>query len=278
MEPKFLSFNSFERKGLFILVIIIAFLWTLPWLLRKPAIKISEAELLAFPGKIRTSSIKHDAEEASAFFSFDPNSATKDQLVQLGIKEKTAGNIIRFREKGGKFRTKEDLEKIWGIDSRILDSLKVYARFPKSVSSPVYSERKLQEPKRKTEINSADSAALESLPGIGPKLASRIINYREKLGGFINLDQLREIYGLKDSLLEKALPMLTISPGKVRSIDLNQATEADLRSHPYFRQVARVIIAYRNQHGPYSSLDELRHIMIINDSIMGRIVPYARVE
>ncbi len=129
------------------------------------------------------------------------------------------------------------------------------------------------------EVNTADSADLVSLPGIGPTLASRIIKYREGLGGFITLNQLTEVYGFKEDLLFDLKERLTITPSTNAVFDLNEVDYKTLSAHPYFKfTLSKAILNYRKQHGKFKSLEELKEIKIINDSIFERIAIYLTIN
>ena len=129
------------------------------------------------------------------------------------------------------------------------------------------------------EINTADSFSLVKLYRIGPKLAAKIIAYREKLGGFLNLHQLTEIYGFDEDILYDLQNKIAVDASKAKRINLNTITEEELKNHPYFKyKLARVITNYRNQHGKYNSYNDLLKIKIINDSILDRIKIYGIVE
>ncbi|MBM3922533.1 MAG: helix-hairpin-helix domain-containing protein [Sphingomonadales bacterium] len=128
-----------------------------------------------------------------------------------------------------------------------------------------------------TFLNSADSADLEKLPGIGPVLASRIIRYRNKLGGFYEKAQLREVYGISDSLFSLLQPLLllTSSNALIRTIDINHICFDSLRQHPYLRwEKARAIIRYREANGPFRSEKDLRNIWTLDSLTLAKILPY----
>lgn len=110
--------------------------------------------------------------------------------------------------------------------------------------------RKLTKQPTKQDINLADSASLEALPGIGEKLSSRIVRYRERLGGFVTLAQLREVYGLSDSTFMLVSKFLFVGNDyKPAQIAVNQASYADFRRHPYFSSVfLKALLAYRKTH------------------------------
>jgi competence ComEA-like helix-hairpin-helix protein len=141
-------------------------------------------------------------------------------------------------------------------------------------------EKKLAQKKiSQVEINTADSATLVSLPGIGPTLASRIIKYREGLGGFLSLEQLPEVYGFKEDLLFDLKERLVINPIPNAGFDINEVDYKTLSAHPYFKySLSKAILNYRKQHGDFISLEELKKIKIINDSIYNRISIYLRIS
>lgn len=126
------------------------------------------------------------------------------------------------------------------------------------------------------DINSADSAALEKLPGIGEKLSARIIKYRERLGGFISISQLNEVYGLSDSVMQIISPMLFVSDQfKPSRIDVNKAEYKDLRKHPYFTHtIVKSLLAYRKAHGLFSSIEQVEKIISIERDEIRKIAPY----
>jgi competence ComEA-like helix-hairpin-helix protein len=125
------------------------------------------------------------------------------------------------------------------------------------------------------DINIADTSAFVSLPGIGSKLASRIVSFREKLGGFCTIEQIGETYGLPDSTFQKIKQYLKIDNPSLKKIDLNTATVDDLKIHPYIRlSLANPIVAYRNEHGAFSKIEDIKKVMAVTDEIYKKIAPY----
>lgn len=125
------------------------------------------------------------------------------------------------------------------------------------------------------ELNLADSLDLDQLPGIGPVLASRIVRYRDRLGGFHRTDQLLEVYGIDSARYEGLCPYVRIDSTRVHKIALNTAGYDELRRHPYIgARLANAIVQYRRQHGPYQSLSDLLQIVLIDERIFRNIVPY----
>ena len=126
------------------------------------------------------------------------------------------------------------------------------------------------------DINQADSAAFRQVPGIGPVFSSRIVRYRELVGGFYETGQLLEVYGLDSSHYQQIKPHLFIGPNySNRQIDLNKATFADLIRHPYLdRNQVNAILRLRDQHGPFRSTEDIRRSHLIDDTDWRRLSPY----
>jgi competence ComEA-like helix-hairpin-helix protein len=129
------------------------------------------------------------------------------------------------------------------------------------------------------DINTADTTAFISLPGIGSKLASRIANFREKLGGFYSIEQLGEVYGLQDSVFQKIRKYLRLNDPSVKKININIATVDELKAHPYIKyNIANAIIAYRNQHGPFSAVEDIKKIMVVTEELYSKMLPYFAIQ
>jgi competence ComEA-like helix-hairpin-helix protein len=125
------------------------------------------------------------------------------------------------------------------------------------------------------DINAADTSAYISLPGIGNRLADRIIRFREKLGGFYSIDQIAEVYGLADSVFQKIKPLLKLGPFSIKKIDINTATLEELKAHPYIKYtIANSIVQYRSQHGTFSTLEDIKKIVLITEEVYVRISAY----
>jgi competence ComEA-like helix-hairpin-helix protein len=204
-------------------------------------------------------------------FPFDPNAIGEKEWQQLGIRKRTIATILNFVSKGGRFRKPEDLQKIYGLHQNEFERLRPYIRIPTREESKIVYEKKYSAekgPRKITsiDINSADTSAFIALPGIGSKLASRIVSFREKLGGFYSIEQIREVYGLQDSVYNKLLPYLSLSAANVKTIDINSASMEMLASHPYIKkEKAALIVSYRKEHGNFGSMEELKRIHGINE-------------
>jgi competence ComEA-like helix-hairpin-helix protein len=125
------------------------------------------------------------------------------------------------------------------------------------------------------ELNSADSAKLTGLKGIGPSFARRIVNYRNRLGGFINKEQLKEVYGMDDDRYAEMQAQVSVDPSHIQKIHINKVDFDGLKHFPYlsFKQM-NAIVRFREQHGDYTSLNDMRNVVLLDDEILRKIEPY----
>jgi competence ComEA-like helix-hairpin-helix protein len=213
-------------------------------------------------------------------FQFDPNTLSVEGWQKLGLSEKTSKTIDKYRSKGGKFFKPEDIKKIWGMPEGFYERVKDYvviASLKSNYQQSNFEKPTYTKPEKKVvvvNINEADTSAFIALPGIGSKLALRIVNFRDKLGGFYSVDQVGEIYGLPDSTFQKIKGLLQLS-GPVKKLNVNTATKDELKIHPYFKwNLANAIVEYRNQHGAFKSLEDLKNIAMIDEATFEKIVHY----
>ena len=132
---------------------------------------------------------------------------------------------------------------------------------------------------RIVELNGADTIELRALPAIGPYLARKIVEYREKLGGYYSVDQLLEVYRLTPGKLDTIRPFLVIDTSLVRRVDINSVTMEKLFTHPYVsRSQARGLIAYREKHGPFARLEHLKKCLLIDEITYEKLRDYVEVR
>ena len=126
-------------------------------------------------------------------------------------------------------------------------------------------------------INKMDSAALEALPRIGPKVAGRMCRFRAALGGFYSVEQLREVWGMHPDQVEAIIPWFHTGEGVFRFLCLNEASWKEFQSHPYIRYVgANAVVAFRDLHH-LKQVEDLKSAIPVNDSLFRRWSPYLRV-
>jgi competence protein ComEA len=218
-------------------------------------------------------------------FYFDPNTAEEQDFIALGLPPKTARSILNYREKGGRFRTPDELGKIYSLGADDFERLRPFVRIQhvlnkKDHKKQVYNERatafyprrdsvkphpaifqKDQKKPSPININTATQDAWQGLPGIGAWRAERIVKYRESLGGFLQPEQVGETFGLPDSIFQKIQPFLT-GGGVLRTLNVNNASLDELKAHPYLSaKDAGALIAKRTQNGPIPSTTALEQLM-----------------
>lgn len=216
--------------------------------------------------------LSHD----SIFFQhFDPNTLSREGYVKFGLQDRIADRIARYREKGGRFRRKEDVAKIFGMDSSWYARAKVWMRIP-PVESPVKGRMVHTQRVTRSDINQADTTQLQDVYGIGPTLARRIVMFRDRLGGFVTMDQLREVYGLDSTVVDRVKRQFEVKMNfEPRRLNVNTVTLEELNRHPYVsRRQAQAIFAYRAQHAPIDSLGQLAGIPLLDDAWRKKMRPY----
>ena len=199
------------------------------------------------------------------YFSFDPNTVTFSQLLSLGLSKKVASTLIKFRTKGAKFYKPSDLLKVYGIDSTTYKKLKSYISIKHSNNNPIHYKQKVKKINSiSIEINSADSSEWVKLPGIGPVYASRICKFRNYLGGYVQIEQIKEVYNLPNETYKGIYDNLRIDTTLVKYIDINFASIDELKKHPYCNySIARKIVDYRSSNGSFKSINQL-----LSDSVL----------
>lgn len=223
-------------------------------------------------------------EQKKAAFLFDPNTADSTQLLALGFAPWQVRNIYKYRARGGRFHRKEDIRKIYGMTGELADHLLPLVRIaPKyqylenekgdsTKSRPSrYPDRKFRE-KTLVDLNHADTALLKRIPGIGDGYARMIVRYRERLGGFASVEQLKEIAQLPDSLHGW---FKIGTPAPLRKIHINRASLSQLKQHPYLNfYQCRVILEHRRKYGNLKRLNDLSLYEEFSEQDLRRLAPY----
>ncbi len=320
----FFFFSRSQRVGIRILFVLIFCMLTLPrlhqWLFPPGPVDIAafRAQLTAFESRLDSMRLKeevrmterragdssrerHDAGSADWSspslhpFPFDPNKLPEKEWEAMGLPDRLIKTIKNYEAAGGKFRHREDLQRIYLMREEWYAQLEPYIKLPSRAEAGTdrASLQKTSEPpdsdinKKDTsyfpvmpvDINKADTSALMQIRGIGPAFSRRIVAYRELLGGYTHYEQLLEVYGLDSSRWEQVLPYLILDTSAVKKINLNQAQFADLLRHPYVnRNLANNLINLRDQHGPFIQLNDIRQSFLICDSVYNRITPYITLE
>lgn len=232
---------------------------------------------------------KYDKSENAHYelFSFDPNTADSATFVKLGLKPFIAKNILNYRRKGGKFKNVDGFAKVYGISSEKLEELKPYISIKEDNKNFTEDKGKVAEDKTSTatipkkqnivlELNSADTASLKLIKGIGTSFAKRIVSYRNILGGYASVEQLKEVYGMKPEMYEQIRNSFTVNPSGIRKININTASIEKLKSHPYLHdfEKAKAVYEYRRKKIKLKSIDDLKVLDELNDDDLRKMEPY----
>jgi len=312
----YFRFTRKDRVGILVLVSLICTVVLLPviWPAKKIA-KPSRQEIekiTRLAARLRGTDSTGEPEERAATthytaakeyhsanaetFYFDPNTLDAAGWKRLGIHEKTAATIRHYVEKGGKFRRPEDIGKIYGLFKddyrRLLPYVQIKSEDADGQNGTggkrLYMRSDFKEKEAAViqhatpkiiDINTADTSAFIALPGIGAKLAARIVNFRSKLGGFYAVQQVAETYGLPDSTYTGIQHLLQCNAPAVQQLNINTADANTLKQHPYIRwALANAIVQYRNQHGGFKSVEDLQQIALVTPGILAKIKPYLVVQ
>jgi competence protein ComEA len=319
----YFGFSHRETRGFLLLVVLIGLALAAPFLYQrvfpdKPAdtAAADQRELDSLLARVQTYEAKRDYDreaerekptgerynEPRKLFSFDPNTASVGQLQQLGLPRWMAERIDKYRSKGGQFRRKEDLLKIYDFPPDLYEQLEPYIALKggeagkertgnatfgntsgkpyaenepfKPGDRPAFEKRPAKPAQQPFDINTADTTQLIALKGIGSGRARQIIKFRDALGGFANEAQFAEIFNI-DSLSLSALQQYARIQTPARKLAINTASAEDLDRSPYLsRRQAEIIVRYREQHGAYANADALKPIRMLDAKTIERLTPY----
>jgi DNA uptake protein ComE-like DNA-binding protein len=232
----------------------------------KPYIKINTSKLQQFQ-RFKNEKPYQSTENEDSLFSFDPNTATVDNWKQLGFNDKQIKTIQNYTSKGGKFKTSEDLKKIYGIKpeqyEKIKDYITIYAKTTEKITETNIID-----------LNTDDVEKLKSYGGFWKYNAEKIVKYRIALGGFISKSQLYELYGIKKEYVAKITDSVYVDLSKVLKIRINFADKEEFK-HPYLTwKNAKDIVYYRDKNGPFENLKSLQNSRVIPDSVFKKIYRY----
>ena len=282
MWKDFFYFSLSERRAIYVLLVLIAVLvvaivWT-----PAPEVQsvnvVAEADSLVLSQKYneeRKSFTKKERiqEEVSIVLTpFDPNLADSIEFLRLGLPSYVIKNVIKYRQKGGRFSTPESFARIYGLTEAKFKELQPYIYISEEfIKKPNRKKSAHERPKREekvdslqkpfkypegtlVDVNTADTTELKKIPGIGGGIARRIVAYRNRLGGFYTLYQLNEVEFVTADLLK----WFKLEGDSVRKLPINRVGLDKLRAHPYINfYQAKVIVEYRRKKGEITSLSQL---------------------
>lgn len=206
-------------------------------------------------------------------FPFNPNTVTEQQLKQMGLRNKVIQTWLHYRNKGGHFYTPEQVKRLYALRDSEYVQLASYIRI-----NNIPKEQHENRPP--VDLNTADTTALNSLPGIGQKRALAIIRYREQLGGFYTTQQLLEVWSIDTPVFNKIKARLRVNPKHIKPLLLLDITWNEFKQHPYFSgELGRQILSWRKAKNYHiESLNELTEIKAVDSVLFRKIVPYLSLK
>ena len=284
MWKDFFYYSRSERRAVYFLLFLIALLLVaIIFYSKRDNASFDLAEnsaevdsFLADVKKVKEHSAKEskddcsDAHRTGLFFEFDPNSADSIELSRLGLPSYVVKNVLKYRAKGGRFKTPASFSKIYGLTPELFAELEPYIRIPEQLSARKKTQvlpktdsiciGNRQQPSEKysegtkVNVNIADTIELKKIPGIGSVIARNIVAYRQRLGGFYNVEQLLEVRFITPELLE----WFVLGDTPMKQIKVNHESLDNLRAHPYLNfYQAKIIVEHRKKRGEIKSLSQL---------------------
>ena len=278
MWKDFFYFTKTERQGIIVLVVLVIGAYAIPRLLQA----FSQPEKTYPDYTNNRSSAVHPKKEIR-LATFDPNMADSTTFLSLGLPSWMASNILRYRNRQGRFRRPEDFRKIYGLTEEQYRTLLPYIRIAEEPISPDTSRLLVVQataqhdtlmkyhPGIIIDLNQADTTELKKIPGIGSRIAQSIVNRRRLLGGFYQIEQLEEIR-LK---VEKLRSWFSVDATQIHRININKASVERMMHHPYINfYQAKVIAEYRKKKGKLRDLKQLALYEEFTSADFERIMPY----
>ncbi|MES2514780.1 MAG: helix-hairpin-helix domain-containing protein [Bacteroidota bacterium] len=287
----FFHFNKQERNGVFVLGMIIVILFAVRLvmpLMKKDVnhvelttIHIQPSEKILENEKYNTEKPRREVTVSGQRFVFNPNTISEEDARKLGFSKKLSATLNNFRNKGGKFFKPEDLKKLYGLPPELYNELESYILIPQkeykkdsAFGGKSHSYEKKVYTKELVELNTADSLSIVFLKGIGPGFTKRIIKYRSMLGGFHSMSQLKDVYGMTDSLFLVLSAQINIDAAALTKIPINAIDFNSLRKHPYFNfQSAQAVVNFRTKHGKLMETD-IKGLGVFSEERLRLILPY----
>lgn len=297
MWKDFFYFSRTERQGILILVILIVVVCSVSWFMpardttelkNDPEFEKEYQEFIASIKELKqpqkSDYKKHSFQKHKVtLVPFDPNTADSTVFLDLGLPSWMAGNILRYRAKGGQFRKPEDFRKIYGLTeeqyTRLLPYISIKEKAPAKDTIRLLTHQKQQDTLSYykypvgtiIDLNLADTTELKKIPGIGSAIARMIVGYRKQLGGFYKIEQLEDI----NLSADKLYTWFSINENGLRKLNLNKAGIERLRAHPYINfYQAKIIVEYRKKKGRIHSLAQLKLYEEFSEKDFERISPY----
>lgn len=267
----FINFNKKERKGIFVFFVFILLLQLLYFWISSLGNKITynTLEMAWLDNQKLIDSLKNISEPKYTLYPFNPNFISDFKGYQLGMSVQEIDKLLEFRKTGKFVNSAKEFQAVTGISDSLLRVISPYFKFPDWVTNPnkpsnqnFKSFDKKEEANVAQDLNTASQEELIKVRGIGEKLSERIMIQKEKLGAFVSMEQLSEIYGLSPEVITELHKYFYVSEiSGVKKIKINELSIKELGDFPYFKYpISKNIVVYRSNHGKIRNSDDLLKI------------------
>jgi competence protein ComEA len=277
-----LSVNS--KRGILIFLVLIVVIAILPRVFTsnaKPDLELSflkekDLSTLEYKENDRQSSFKSESRFHRPNSRFSPEEYQLSDWKKLGLSQKQAEVVLRLTKYGVK--DEAALKRIYVIPEQLFDLIKdsiIYKEAELKTNFSSSSQKQSTAVSKKVEINGATIEELKGLPGIGDYIAGRIIDYREKLGGYGVTTQLMDLKKIDLELYNRIEEFVFVDPDRVQKLSINNASAEELAKHPYISwNVANSIVKMRTQKGGFKNLEEIKTSVLIDEELFSKLKPY----
>ncbi|MGI4875312.1 MAG: ComEA family DNA-binding protein [Janthinobacterium lividum] len=228
---------------------------------------------------------------------FDPNALSAEGWEARGVPHFVAGRLVKYGQAAGGFQSKAQIKRTYGLPDSVYQRLEPFLQLPAEPPghhSPSYASRSGAGaplpghlPRKPAhlqpfDLNLADTTQLMQVKGIGRGRANGLLRQREKLGGFVSEAQLSDFFMLRDApdLVDSLRKYTFVAPGfQPKGLNINTATFDELWPHPCVgKPLARLIVAFRAQHGPFATPEDLRQLKLLKPEQLAKLLPYVRCK
>lgn len=282
-------FTRSQQNGIFLLIVIIVILQLLYWFADfysdSTEVPLTDKEIAKFQSQIDSIKLEQATKKTPQIYPFNPNFITDYKGYVLGMSPSEIDKLHEYRASGKWINSKADFQMVTGVSDSLLSVLSPLFKFPDFISNN--KERLIRNTNQtksdigsKLDLNRAEAEELKKINGIGEVLSDRIINYRNSIGGFVNIIQLKDVYGLTAEVRLKLEERFIVNKNStVALLSVNKASVLELSEIPYFNyELARDIVDYRLLHEKISSFEELAVIPKFPYQKIDRIKLYLSLE
>lgn len=288
----YFGFHKQQRNGLFLLIsisfVLLIVRLSYPYFIKPDPIQVYNLPVMEriLDSSSQPENTFHKNENVTdhssqKLFLFDPNKVTQQELTALGFSKKTSAVFMKFRNKGFVFKQKSDLKKVYGLSDDFYVQLEPYIIIENEIKTEKETKLKQEnlpavivdkQVQQKIELNGADSLQLISIHGIGNTYARRILKYRSLLGGFVSVEQLKEVYGFNEDLYLKVKDHFTVNAANIKKLNLNTDEFKVINKHPYITyEICKSIFDWRRKTSITAT--NLKDILL-DEVLYHKLLPY----